>query len=368
MGRHSRNFGWWMLLATSLTWFGCKQVPPRCADQGNTAQQQPAAPQPAAPQPAPPLQIADPPPPMSVSQQLSSLPAEEPAPPLLSREPTSPSVGGKAITGDPADQQPPLEPTRRPSLLPPLPGRMQPVPDSPSGTLPNPAAAPLRALERLAAERLAGTPAFIARLRRREQVDGKQRPEELILFKFRLEPASIYMKWLGNEAKNRELIYVKGQHDDMLHVFLAANDPSGLSANGRRTVMRPDSPSGLGKERYPVCETGVAALIARFGKLVDAVERGDDKVGSVKSLGSVKRPEFDAPVVAVMHLIPPGVDSGLPKGGQRLWYFDATLRFPVLVIAHNAQGQEVEYYCFDNILFPARIEEEEFNPAKLGRH
>ena len=243
---------------------------------------------------------------------------------------------------------------------------MQPAQDSPSGTAPNAAATPLRTLERLAAERLAGTPSYIARLRRREQVDGKQRPEELILFKFRLEPVSIYMRWLGTEAKNRELIYVKGQHEDMLHVLLAANDPSGLSANGRRTVMQSGNPAGLGKERYPVSETGIAALIGRFGKLVDAVERGDGKVGSIKNLGPVKRPEFDAPVIAVMHLIPPGFDSGLPKGGQRLWYFDKSLRFPVLVIAHDSQGQEVEYYCFDHFLFPGALKKRNSTPPSWG--
>jgi hypothetical protein len=292
----------------------------------------------------------------------------EQAPPLAAKP-------GQSVS-EIADQEPPLAPPSRPTLLPPLSQRIPSVPQSsppvpqttPVVPVQNAAAVPLKMLYRLAAERMAATPAYIARFHRREQVDGKQRPEEMILFKYRSDPASIYMFWLGNEAKNRELVYSKGRFNDMLHVVPGVNDFSGLTTNGRRAIMRPDSAEGLGKERYPVCETGVAALIERFGRLVDAVERGNNKVGSVKYLGPVKRPEFDSQVDAVMHTIPPGVDAGLPKGGQRIWYFDTTLRFPVLVITHDALGQEVEYYCFDRFLFPGRIQDEEFNPANLGRH
>jgi len=348
MGQHGRKIGWSLLLALSLAGFGCQQQMPRPEDN-TTAQHRPA------PRPAPPLEITNPP-----------LP-----PPVPSVQPpfaqAPPGATAERVAAKPADQEPLLTPDSLPRLLPPVLKRLPSLSEGPPAIPPPAKASPLRTLYRLATERFANTPAFLARFRRREQVDGEQRPEELILFKYRLKPASIYMRWLGEEAKNREVVYVQGQYDNMLHLLPGVNDPFGQAFNGRSAIARLDSARGLGKERYPICETGIGALIDRFGRLVDAVDHGDGQIGSVKYLGLVKRPEFDTPVAAVLHLIPPGLDSGMPKGGQRLWHFDAALRFPVLVIAQDAQDQEVEYYCFDQFLFPGQLQDDEFNPANLGR-
>jgi Protein of unknown function (DUF1571) len=299
---------WWLLAASSLTWFGCSHPAPRC---------QPVAMPPVAP--------------------------AAPAPAPAETQPAVPSTGIRA------------------HLLP-------PTPLPPDFTSQTTFAAPtLRMLHRFAVERLEATPGYVARLKRREVVDGKQRPEELILFKYRKDPASIHLSWLGGEAKGRELIWVKGRYDDLLHVLPGPSEGGLLHLLNHGVEHHPDGPRGLGKERGPVTQLGVAAWIERFGRLVDAVERRDLMVGTVKYLGSVKRPECDGPVEAVVHLIPPGSEIGLPKGGERLWYFDSTLHFPVLLITHDAQGQEVEYYCFDRFLFPGRFADEDFNPANLVR-
>ena len=225
----------------------------------------------------------------------------------------------------------------------------------------------VRALYRLASERMAATPGYVARLRRREFVNGFQRPEEIILVKSRKDPASLYLRWLGREAKDRELFWFTSQPTGRIYVAPAATDTGNLAAMGRRTLVVQDGPHGLGAERYPVGETGVAALIERLGRALSAVEQGDDKAGAFTYLGKIKRPERDIALDAVQHIIPPGCDSGLPKGGQRTWYFDNTLHFPVLVIAVDGAGKELEYYFFDDFLFPTRMPEEEFNPATLGR-
>jgi hypothetical protein len=225
----------------------------------------------------------------------------------------------------------------------------------------------LRKLHRLAEERFANTPAYLARLTRREQVRGTHRAEEQILFKYRKEPLSIYMRWLGDEAKDREVLFVKGRFDELLHILPANGDRSGLKAIGKRPLLLPDAADGVGGERYPVKETGLGPLIDRFGQLIDALEFGGKDVGTVKYMGLVKRPEFESVLETVVHLIPEGVDSQMPQGGQRFWHFDPNLRFPVLVIAQDALGREAEYYCFDRFLFPTRIADEEFDPAILGR-
>ena len=63
---------------------------------------------------------------------------------------------------------------------------------------------------------------------------GKKKPEELIRVQFRNEPFSVHLKWLGDEGKGRETIYVKGKYDNEMQVLLAANDAFPFSPAGFR--------------------------------------------------------------------------------------------------------------------------------------
>ncbi len=71
--------------------------------------------------------------------------------------------------------------------------------------------APLRELYQRAAQKHATMDSYALRLRRREVVGTTSRPEEILLLKWRREPTSVYLKWLGNEGKGREVVYVKGR-------------------------------------------------------------------------------------------------------------------------------------------------------------
>jgi hypothetical protein len=228
---------------------------------------------------------------------------------------------------------------------------------------------PLRELYRLAVRRYATVDGYVVRLRRREVVAGKRVPEEILLLRFRKEPWSVYLRWIGAEAKNREVVYVKDRFGNQIHTLTAPSDASlGSLGSARHIQIPPDHPTALSLGRCPITEVGVGALIDRYGRVLEAVERGDHRLGTLRYLGQIKRPEFDTPVEAVMHLIPPGAEPALPRGGQRFWFFDATnLRFPVLTVTQDESGAEVEYYCYDNFLFPARLRDDDFDPDRLWR-
>jgi hypothetical protein len=200
---------------------------------------------------------------------------------------------------------------------------------------------------------------YTVRLRRREQVGGKDLPEEVILVKFRKDPWSVHLKWLGPEGQGREAVYVRGQYGDQIHALTAPG--------GQRLSLRPDSPLLRTRMRHPITEAGLDRLIERFGTLVEAAEHGDPAAGSLRYLGPLKRPEFEQSVEAALQAIPPGAEPGLPHGGQRLWFFDLGLRLPVLVLTQDDQGHEVEYYCHDGFLFHNRLPDEDFNPDLLWR-
>jgi hypothetical protein len=351
----SRKIGWCIVLAWSLTGFGCSLFAPR---------EQQATPAKPPPDPGAPLQIPNPP--ATPSGPAGPIASSKSANPPVAALPAATNVTSNSANSSPAGSSDlPAGVSQRATLLPPLTNPLAPVLED--RMVPHPAGNQVfGSLYRAAMQRHAATPAYYALFHRRELADGVERPEELILFKYRKEPASIYMCWQGKESKNRELIYVQGQHGSMLHVAPGPGDSLLGGMTNRQVILRPDTPHGLGKERYPVVETGIGALIERFGKLVEAHDRGAP-IGTLKYLDKVKRPEADVPLETVLHVFGPGVDPTLPQGGQRLWFFDPDLHFPILVIAHDAQKREAEYYFYDKLLFPSRVPEETFNPATIGR-
>lgn len=224
----------------------------------------------------------------------------------------------------------------------------------------------LRGLYERAAQREASMDSYILRLRRREVVGSSKRPEELILFKFRRQPWSVYLKWLGEEGKGREVVFVKGKYGDVIHTLTAAWDIPLVPA-GKRIKVAPDSMLVRSKSRYPITEAGFTPLVQRFGRMVAAIEKGDTREGSAKHLGLLKRPEFETQVDCVLQTLPPRSDPLLPRGGQRLWFFDPAWHLPVLIITQDETGREVEYYCHDRIQFPVRLDDADFDPDRLWK-
>jgi hypothetical protein len=241
---------------------------------------------------------------------------------------------------------------------PPAPPPSAPAPERPADPLTN-----LRKLYKQAADACAPIDSYIVRLTRREQVGGKAKPEEVMVFKFRKEPFSVYFKWIGKEGNGREVVYVKGQHDGKIYTKVAAGD-SPLMAAGSRIALDPNSFLVRRASRHPISEAGISALVDGFGHSVAEAEKGRR---TMKYLGTLRRDEFDANVTleGAEEQLTPGMDPTLPKGGTRQRYFDAASHLPVLVITRDERGQEVEYYRFDRFQYPVKLDDDDFNPDKL---
>ncbi len=68
-----------------------------------------------------------------------------------------------------------------------------------------------------------------------------------------------------------------------------------------------------------------------------------------------------------MQSIPPKSDPHLPRGGQRLWFFEPTVSLPMLIITTDETGREVEYYCHDRFMYPVHLTDDDFNPDVLWK-
>jgi hypothetical protein len=178
-------------------------------------------------------------------------------------------------------------------------------------------------------------PGYVARWRRREVVEGKRRPEEIILLKVRQHPWSIHLKWVGDANRG-----------DTLQVFTSQD---GLLKRRGHNKVTLDSTWYRTRNRHALTQLGIGPLIKQFGEALTSAEKNADAAAKLKDLGVLKRPEFGEPVHAVLQHIPARTEPLLPRGGQRFWFFDTTRHLPVLVITHDHLGMEVEYYCFEEI-------------------
>jgi hypothetical protein len=230
-----------------------------------------------------------------------------------------------------------------------------------------PAASDLEQIRRLAAEatqQYNSIHSYIARLRRREVVNGREKPEEVLLFKHRRQPWSIHFKWLGDEGKGREVVYVKGQADDRLHILTAAGDIP-LTGPGHRLDLDPNSPMVRAANRHHITEAGIGNNIQTFAARLEVVASGKVPDMTLKYLGPTQRPEYPVPLEGVECRVPPGRDADLPNGGVIQTYFDPGTKFPVLYLIHDAAGRPVEYDCYDRFQLGVQLDDDDFNPDKL---
>ena len=254
---------------------------------------------------------------------------------------------------------PPVVPATNPTpSTPPTP--TAPQADGTSETPPHSA----RQLLQQAASRCATFDSYIVRLTRREHLKGKGNPEEIIAFSFRKNPFSVHFKWLGDTAKGREVVYVKGRFDSKIHTKVAAGDAPLLPA-GARLSLSPDNPLVRSASRHPITDAGICQCVESLTAQLDAQERGDRRQGTLTAIAPQRRPEYPSPVETLERLIPPGVEPALPHGGRRLIYFDPDWHLPLLVITYDDKGNEVEYYRYDRLMTPANLDDDDFNPDKL---
>ncbi len=259
---------------------------------------------------------------------------------------------------------PPVPPPQTPAVVTPV-SATAPAP-APSPEV-DPGAASLRQLQRQAAAWYAGVDSYTARLTRREVVNGTAKPQEILLFRFRKEPWSVYFKWLGDAGKGREVVYVKGQYENKIHTRLAAGDAPLMPA-GTKMALAVDSILVRSASRHSITEAGIGSCINHLGALLDAQEHGDKSHGVLTDLGLQKRPEFNQPVRGAELAIPAGLEPELPNGGRRQYFFDPEYHLPLLVVTHDNKDQEVEYYHYDRLLAPGHLDAADFDPDRLWSH
>jgi hypothetical protein len=223
----------------------------------------------------------------------------------------------------------------------------------------------IRRVSQQSAAAFAKLDCFDARLTRRETINGKPNPQEVIHFMFRKQPFSVRLKWIGSEGQGREVVYVDGQHGGKMHIMPTKQDAFPLPAS--RMSFSPDSSMVRSKTRHDIREAGLGTAVRHLGNVVEMAARDPGQRSRLRYLGLVQRPEYVAKMEAIEETVPPRTEALLPDGGKRVMFFDSgadspSAHLPVLVITCENTGREVEYYCFDRVTTKIRLTDADFDP------
>ena len=226
----------------------------------------------------------------------------------------------------------------------------------------------LKAVHKLASDKWATVDTFEARLTRRESMNGKDAPTEEVLFQFRKEPFSVYMRNTGDAGKGREVLFVKGQFNDKMKILTGKGD----RISGFPVTLSPDAPDVKARSRHDIRDSGFGSKVANFKTALDRLESGRVPGESMKALGPVRRPEYPHELEGVLFTIAAGEDKAVPAGGTREVYFDPkpdspSYGLPVVSALFDGTGREVEYNSFDRFRLPANLTDADFTPDRFGK-
>jgi hypothetical protein len=111
-----------------------------------------------------------------------------------------------------------------------------------------------------ARERLDQIPSYSAQFTRQERIRGHLSDPVHITLKLRLEPLSIYMRFLDGPEAAKEVVYQADRNDG--HVI---GHYGGLSRRILpRVALMPDSPIVMANNRHPITQTGLHNLVHRL--------------------------------------------------------------------------------------------------------
>ena len=194
-------------------------------------------------------------------------------------------------------------------------------------------------------------------------------PPDDCIMQFRKQPFSVYMKFIGEAGKGREVVYVQGIYKDEMQILTGAGD----LIKGIRVARSPDDPEVMKRSRHSIRDAGYDKTLGILTKQVEQLESGKLPPGTIRYAGPTKRPEHgDKPLELVVRTVGPKEDPLLDGGGAWSLWFDAqpdspSYGLPVVLILQDARGGEVEYICYDKFRGPLKLGDADFNPDRLSK-
>jgi hypothetical protein len=235
---------------------------------------------------------------------------------------------------------------------PPAPGVPQSAPPAPPANVMD---APLRLIYE-AAQTFQNVRDYSCLFIKREQVQGRLQPEQLVAMRARNQPFSVYLRWLGPKPLvGQEACYVAGRNGGLMR----ARSPGLLGAVGW-VSLDPRDPRAMQANRHPITEAGIGNLITRLRQGWEWERQMN------KTQVRVADYEFNKRRCTRVELIHPERLNGF-YSYRTVVYFDREHRLPVRIEAYDwpvaggpPEGALQEAYSYVDVRFNVGLGDEAF--------
>lgn len=191
---------------------------------------------------------------------------------------------------------------------------------------------------------------YTAIFHKQERVNGKLLEEETILLKFK-KPFKVYMRWIKDPYKGREVLYAEGWNENQIKAH-----EGGIT--GIVTLnLNPGSFMAMRGNRHPVTDSGIGHLIKSIAENMrrktkagefNLLERGEETV--------YRRRTRKAEVI---------FERDRTKGyyGYRVIVnLDEEKKVPIKIQIYDWDDQLVESYGYENLDLNAGLTDADFDP------
>ncbi len=191
---------------------------------------------------------------------------------------------------------------------------------------------------------------YTATFIKEQRLRGRLRKPETTFLKFQ-KPFSIYMKWIKNPDKGKEVIYVEGAHNGKILAHLG-----GVIGLLTPTTFRlePTHPMAMGGNLKPITKAGLGNMIGALLAIYQLAEKNGDLESVCKG---VKRHQGRDVYV---------VERTLPKkeiypNNYAVIYVDKELMLPVFYAAFDDEDRLLEQYEYRDLKLNVGLTEKDFD-------
>jgi hypothetical protein len=194
------------------------------------------------------------------------------------------------------------------------------------------------------------TESYTAVFHKQERVKGWSKTKETVYLKFK-KPFKVYMKWIEDPGKGREVLYVDGWNDNRIRL----RDPGFLGM----VIMnlRPQGPIAMNGSRHPITEVGLEHMVKMFG---DNLRRGF-RSGKLEYRRGKEGAVYGRRIQSVEFIFPRDPWNGY-YCYRCIISLDIEKRLPIRVQVFDWEDRLIEDYGYEDLMLNARLPDADFDP------
>ena len=193
------------------------------------------------------------------------------------------------------------------------------------------------------------TESYTAIFHKQERVKGWLKTKETVYLKFK-KPFKVYMKWIEDPGKGREVLYVDGLNNNRILI----RDPGFLGV----VIMNlnPQGPIAMNGSRHPITEVGLEHLVKVFGHNL----RKGLRSGELEFIRGKEGMVYGRRIQPLEFIF-----SRDPRNGyycyRSILSLDIEKRVPIRVQVFDWEDRLIEDYGYENLILSAGLTDADFD-------